>query len=162
MNFETGSNPRPITELEYRVMKPFARLLSRVQIALYRLSGGKFGARYRGGDICVVHMMGAKSGRNLELPLMYVPYRAGAILVASFAGGPHYPSWYHNLIAQPRVEVEWGGQRKSLVARRASREEKATVWPLCCEHYPAFDMYQRRTQRDIPEFICAPAADASI
>jgi F420H(2)-dependent quinone reductase len=156
------THPRPITEWEYRVMKPFARLLSRVQIALYRLSGGKFGARYQGGDICVVHMVGAKSGRNLELPLMYVPYRAGVILVASFAGGPHHPSWYHNLIAQPHIEVEWNGQRKSLVARRASSAEKATVWPLCCQHYPDFDRYQRRTQRDIPVFICAPAADPSI
>lgn len=152
------STPRPISEIQYRVMKPFARLLSRLHVGLRRVSGGRLGGRFRGGDVCVVHMTGAKSGRHLEQPLMYVPYREGVILVASFAGAPHHPSWYHNLVAQPRIEVEWGGQRKTLIARRASAEEKATVWPLCCRHYPDFDLYQRRTPRDIPVFICEPAA----
>jgi F420H(2)-dependent quinone reductase len=152
------TTPRPITETQYRLMKPFARLLSRAQVALYRLSSGRLGARFGGGDVCVVHMVGAKSGRSLEMPLMYVPYQEGVLLVASFAGGPHHPSWYYNLVAQPRIEVEWNGQRKVLVARRASSEEKALVWPLCCRHYPDFDMYQRRTPRDIPVFICAAPA----
>jgi F420H(2)-dependent quinone reductase len=155
------TTPRPISEIQYRLMKPLARLLSRAQVALYRVSGGRLGARFGGGDVCVVHMVGAKSGRKLEMPLMYVPYREGVILVASFAGGPHHPSWYYNLVAQPRIEVEWGGQRKVLVARRATGEEKAAVWPLCCRQYPDFDLYQRRTPRDIPVFICEVPAGVS-
>jgi deazaflavin-dependent oxidoreductase (nitroreductase family) len=148
--------PRPISDAEFRLLKPLARWLSRLHVALYHVTGGMFGRRLNGGDVCLVRMTGAKSGRALELPLMYVPYRDGVILVASFAGGPRHPGWYHNLVAQPRIEVEWRGQRRVLVARRASPTEKAALWPLCCRHYPDFDLYQRRTARDIPVFICEP------
>jgi len=150
------NTPRPISESEYRIMKPFARLLSRFHVGLYRLSGGRLGSRFGGGEVCVVHMTGARSGRQIELPLMYVPYREGVILVASFAGGPHHPAWYHNLVAHPHIDVEWNGQRKALVARRADAAEKAAVWPLCVAQYKDFDLYQRRTPRDIPVFICEP------
>lgn len=154
----TAMSPlRPISEFEYRLMKPGARLLSRLQVGLYRLSGGRLGARFRGGEVCVVHMTGAKSGRALQLPLMYVPYQGGVLLVASFAGGPHHPAWYHNLVAHPHIEVEWGGQRKVLTARLATATEKAALWPLCVKHYGDFDRYQQRTTRDIPLFICAPS-----
>jgi deazaflavin-dependent oxidoreductase (nitroreductase family) len=85
-----------------------------------------------------------------------VPYKDGVILVASFAGGPKHPVWYYNLVAHPQIEVTLKGERKTLIARRASSEEKAAVWPLCCSHYKDFDLYQRRTPRDIPVFICEP------
>lgn len=151
------NSPKPITEAQFRVLKPLARWMSRLHLALYRASGATIGTRFGGGDICMVRMTGAKSGRALELPLMYVPNGEGVILVASFAGGPHHPSWYYNLLAHPAIEVEWRGQRKALIARQASAAEKAAVWPLCCTHYPDFDLYQRRTQRDIPVFLCEPA-----
>ena len=148
--------PRPISDAQFRILKPLARWMSFWHLLFYRLSGGSVGTRFNGGDVCVVHMTGAKSGRALQLPLMYVPYEDGVILVASFAGGPQHPAWYHNLVAHPAIEVEWQGQRKALIAHRASPGEKAVVWDLCCHHYPDFDLYQKRTQRDIPVFICRP------
>lgn len=155
------SDPRPFSAFEFALLKPLAHWMSRCHIAMYRLSGATLGTRFGGGDVCVVHMTGAKSGRAIELPLMYVPHGDGVILVASFAGGPQHPAWYYNLVAHPKIEVEWRGQRKALVARRASPGEKAQVWPLCCAHYRDFDLYQRRTNRDIPVFICEPEpADA--
>lgn len=148
--------PRPITEWQLALLKPLARWMSAIHTALYRMSAGGLGGRFGGGDVCLVRMVGARSRREMEIPLMYVPYRDGVILVASFAGAPRHPSWYHNLVANPRIEVTWKNQRKTLLARRASAEEKAAVWPLCCQHYKDFDLYQRRTGRDIPVFICEP------
>ena len=150
------NTPRPISDFEFSLLKPMARWMSAVHTALYRMSGGALFNRFGGGEVCLVKMMGAKSGREIELPLMYVPYKDGVILVASFAGGPKHPVWYYNLVAHPQIEVTLKGERKTLIARRASSEEKAAVWPLCCSHYKDFDLYQRRTPRDIPVFICEP------
>jgi deazaflavin-dependent oxidoreductase (nitroreductase family) len=150
------NSPRPITEAQFRLLKPLARWMSWWHVLFYRLSGGSLGRRFNGSDVCLVHMKGAKSGRDLQLPLMYVPFEDGVILVASFAGGPRHPAWYYNLVAYPDIAVEWNGQRKLLTATRASPEEKAEVWALCCRNYQDFDLYQNRTQRDIPVFICRP------
>ena len=105
-------------------------------------------------------MKGARTGLTKDFPLMYVPYKNGIVLVASLAGAPRHPVWYHNLIKHPEFEVTVGHTTRNLVARIASAEEKARVWPLCCRVYPDFALYQRRTERDIPVFICEPPSDA--
>lgn len=147
---------KPFTATEFSLLKPLAHWMSACHRALYRWSGGLLGRRYNGGEVCFVHMTGARSGRRLQQPLMYVPYGEGVLLVASFAGGPEHPQWYHNLRAHPAIEVEWRGKRRPLTARLASAEEKQALWPLCCRHYPDFALYQQRSPRDIPLFICEP------
>jgi deazaflavin-dependent oxidoreductase (nitroreductase family) len=92
---------------------------------------------------------------------MYVPYHDGVILVASLGGALRHPTWYHNLVANPDIEVQVKGDTLVLRARQASAQEKAEVWPVCVEHYPDYDLYQRRTQRDIPVFICEPRPASS-
>jgi F420H(2)-dependent quinone reductase len=112
--------------------------------------------KFAGRDICVVTMKGAKSGKQRHVPLMYVPHQGGVILVASLGGAPKHPTWYYNLVANPDIEVQVRHRVLPLRARRASAEEKAGVWPTCVECYPDYDLYQRRTKRDIPVFICEP------
>lgn len=148
--------PKPITETQMRLMKPFAQCMSWMNVLLYRWTDGHVGGRFGGGDVCLVKMKGAKSGRIIERPLMYVPYNDGIVLVASFAGAPRHPAWYYNLVANPEIEVTAKGRTRTLVARIASPEEKAEVWPLCVEVYKDFDLYQRRSVRDIPVFVCEP------
>ena len=43
-----------------------------------------------------------------------------------------------------------------LTARLVSDEEKQALWPVCVEHYPPYDDYQARTDRNIPVFDCQP------
>ena len=150
-------NPKPITETQLRLMKPFMRWFTNLNVLVYKWSGGKMMNQFGGGEICLVRMTGAKSGKTKEIPLMYVPYKDGMILVASMAGAPKHPTWYYNLIAHPEIEVTVGGKRMQLVARQATDPEKAEVWPLCCDHYRDFELYQRRTSRNIPVLICQPA-----
>jgi deazaflavin-dependent oxidoreductase (nitroreductase family) len=134
------------------IMGPFSRLQAR----RFLRSGGKKMATLQGREICVVSMRGAKTGATRDVPLMYVPYGDGVILVASLGGAPKHPTWYYNLVANPDVDVNVKGETLRLRARIASAEEKAAVWPVCCEHYPDYQVYQDRCSRDIPVFLCEP------
>jgi deazaflavin-dependent oxidoreductase (nitroreductase family) len=87
---------------------------------------------------------------------MYVPYKDGVLLVASLGGAPKHPTWYHNLVSHPDVDVRVKDRTLKLRARIASAAEKAQLWPLCVEHYPPYADYQARTDRDIPVFVCEP------
>lgn len=130
------------------------RLFTSVNVILYRLSGGKLGSRLMGRDICIITMKGAKSGKKRQVPLMYVPFKQGILLVASQGGADKHPTWFHNLVANPSITVTVHGKEMSLTARQATAEEKEEVWPICVEHYPDYEDYRHRTHRDIPVFIC--------
>jgi len=107
-----------------------------------------------GMPILLVEMKGAKSGKQRTIPLMYVPNDDGFVLVASQGGAPKNPVWYNNLVAYPDVRITFGGQTKAMRVRRVSDEEKAQLWPVCCEYYPPYQDYQTRTDRNIPVFVC--------
>jgi deazaflavin-dependent oxidoreductase (nitroreductase family) len=114
--------------------------------------------RFMGRPVCLVTMKGAKSGKARTLPLMCLPHQEGLILVASQAGAPRSPVWYNNLVAHPDIEVQYRSEKMKLRARQVDDEEKARLWPICVEHYPPFEDYQKRTDRNIPVFVCEPRA----
>jgi deazaflavin-dependent oxidoreductase (nitroreductase family) len=130
------------------------KTMTRVHVFLHRLTGGF--NKLAGDEVCFVTMTGAKSGRTLTLPLMYVPYEDGVLLVASQGGAPRNPVWYHNLVKHPDIEVEHRGTRAKLRARLAEPAEKAALWPICDQHYAPYAQYRTRTTRDIPIFVCEP------
>ena len=80
------------------------KAVTRIHVFLHGLTGGlnKLG----GDEVCFVTMTGAKSGRRLTIPLMYVPHGGGVLLVASQGGMPMHPVWYLNLVANPDCEVQ--------------------------------------------------------
>ena len=129
---------------------------TRINVWVYRASGGRLMNKLGKDPICLVTMTGAKSGQTRTIPLMYVPYDKGVLLVASQGGMPRHPVWYHNLMAHPDITVERDGTTRRLRARVASAEEKARLWPVCVEHYAPYEEYQQRTDRDIPVFVCEP------
>lgn len=121
------------------------------------LTGGRLFNTFEGSDVCFVTMKGAKSGRTLTFPLMYVPYRGGVLLVASLGGSPRNPVWYHNLLKHPEIVVRHRRNRMKLRARLATPVEKPALWPICDEYFPSYADYRKRTDRDIPIFVCEPA-----
>ena len=133
------------------------RGMTRVHMALHRLSGGKLFNDLGGDDVCFVEMTGAKSGRSLTVPLMYVPHGDLVLLVGSQGGAPSNPAWYHNLIKNPDVVIVHRGNRRRMRARLANAEEKAELWPICDSFYAPYSIYRTRTDRDIPIFVCEPA-----
>jgi deazaflavin-dependent oxidoreductase (nitroreductase family) len=133
------------------------KAVTRLHVLLHRLTGGRLFNTFGGDDVCFVTMKGAKSGRMLTIPLMYVPYRDGLLLVASQGGAPRNPVWYHNLVKHPEIVVSHRRRRMKLRARLASPEEKPGLWPICDHHYAPYAEYRKRTSRDIPIFVCEPA-----
>lgn len=130
------------------------KTVTRAHVLLHGLTGGlnKLG----GDDVCFVTMTGAKSGRTLTIPLMYVPHAGGVLLVASQGGAPKNPAWYNNLVKHPDIEVEHRGNRINLRARIAEPGEKDALWPTCDKCYAPYAEYRARTTRDIPIFVCEP------
>jgi len=137
------------------------KLVTRIHVLLHRLTGGRAFNTLGGDEVCFVTMTGAKSGRRITVPLMYVPHGEGVLLVASQGGAPRNPVWYHNLVKHPEITVRHRGKTMKLRARLARPEEKAALWPVCDEHYAPYAQYRRRTDRDIPIFVCEPAAQAA-
>jgi len=145
-----------MTESEVRQLRRFIKPFSALNVAVYRLTGGRLMGTFQGRDICLVTMTGARSGKSRTIPLMYVPYEDGVIVVASQGGAPTSPVWHHNLAAHPEVEVQYKRRKLKLRARRVDDEEKERVWPVCVEHYPSFADYRARTARNIPVYVCEP------
>jgi len=133
------------------------KAMTRTHVFLHHLSGGRLFNKLAGKDVCFVTMKGAKSGRALTIPLMYVPYQKGVLLVASLGGAPKNPAWYGNLVKHPDIEVSHRSHRMRLRARLAMPDEKPTLWPICDRCYPPYADYRKRTTRDIPIFVCQPA-----
>jgi deazaflavin-dependent oxidoreductase (nitroreductase family) len=134
------------------------KLMTKAHVFLNGLSGGKLFNSLKGDDVCFISMTGAKSGRAITIPLMYVPYKEGVLLVASMGGAPSNPRWYNNLVKHPDIEVTHRGRRMVLKARLAASEEKAALWPICDASYADYADYRQRTDRDIPIFVCEPAS----
>jgi deazaflavin-dependent oxidoreductase (nitroreductase family) len=132
------------------------KFISRTHNFLNQLTGGRAFNTLNGDEVCFVTMTGAKSGRRMTVPLMYVPYQEGALLVASLGGAPKHPTWYYNLVKHPEIEVRHRGRRMKLRARLATAEEKPSLWPICDANYAPFADYRARTTRDIPIFVCEP------
>jgi deazaflavin-dependent oxidoreductase (nitroreductase family) len=153
---EAAMAENPMTNREYKTIRTFIKPFARLNVFLYRLTGGRVMGVLRGRPVMLVTMKGAKSGKTRTIPLMYVPYKEGVIVVASLGGAPKSPVWTNNLVANPDVVVQYKSKKMNLRAREVHDAEKAAVWPICVEHYHEYDDYQKRTDRKIPVFICEP------
>lgn len=138
-------------------MKRLIAVFIALNVWLYRASGGRVMGRMGRAPILLLTTTGRKSGRKRTVPLLYLQDGGSFVIVASFAGSPTHPAWYLNLEATPKVELQVGSQKLAGVARRASAEDKARLWPSLLAIYPQYADYQKRTTRDIPLVIVAPA-----
>ncbi|AJT68945.1 nitroreductase family deazaflavin-dependent oxidoreductase [Streptomyces chattanoogensis] len=130
----------------------------RDQVALYESSGGTKGTTLRGLPVIVLTTLGAKSGKIRKSPLMRVEHEGVYAAVGSVGGSPKHPLWYHNVIADPRVELQDGPVRRDMTAREVTGEEKALWWARAVEAFPDYADYQEKTEREIPVFVLEPAA----
>jgi len=146
----------PMTEKEFKNLRTFIKPFSQLNVLVYKLTGGRLMGNFQGRPVVLITMTGAKSGEKRTIPLMYVPYKEGVIIVASQGGAPKSPIWHANLVKNPDIEAQYKGRKMKLRARRVDDAEKAALWPICCEHYPSFDDYQKRTDRNIPVYVCEP------
>ena len=133
------------------------KTMSRVHRLVLRLSGGHVLRTAFGMAVVELHTTGRKSGQPRSTMLTApVISQDRVVLVASKGGDDRDPDWYRNLVANPQVELTIAGQRRPMLARQASAEEKTELWPAVVAAYRGYAAYQRRTERDIPLIICEP------
>ncbi|TQK50474.1 deazaflavin-dependent oxidoreductase (nitroreductase family) [Streptomyces sp. SLBN-118] len=128
----------------------------RDQVDLYESSGGTKGTTLRGMPVIVLTTRGAKSGKLRKSPLMRVEHEGTYAAVASMGGAPKHPVWYHNIVADLRVELQDGPVRQDMTAREVTGDEKALWWERAVAAYPDYAAYQRKTEREIPVFVLEP------
>src|SRR5262249_371490 len=98
----------------------------------------------------VLETTGAKSGARRQNAIIYFHDGERVTIVASNAGSPRHPSWYHNLRAHP--DAVFGGMpmRAAVVDDEVERDR---LWQLADRVFPAFASYRRdaaRVNRRIP------------
>ncbi|MDT0350832.1 nitroreductase family deazaflavin-dependent oxidoreductase [Pseudonocardia charpentierae] len=106
--------------------------------------------------IVLVTIRGVKSGKLRYTPLMRVEHDGRYALVASKGGAPEHPTWYHNLVAHPHVELQDGTVTKEYDARQVEGDERAQWWERSVAAYPPYAEYQAKTDRQIPVFVLEP------
>ena len=125
----------------------------RDQVDKYEGSGGTDGTLMRGMPVVIITMRGVKSGKVRKVPVMRVEHDGVYAAVASRGGAPTNPVWYHNLVANPKVELQDATVTKEVVAREVFGDEKATWWDRAVAAYPDYADYQLKTARQIPVFV---------
>ena len=78
------------------------------------------------------------------------------VLVASFGGDDRHPAWYLNLKANLEVRATIAGSTRTMIARIATKEERAELWPRITSVFEGYARYQERTERPIPVIILEP------
>lgn len=143
----------------------------RDQVELYESSGGTEGTtlsvlvvspeeeKLRDLPVVILTTLGAKSGKIRKSPVMRVEHDGSYAVVASMGGAPTHPVWYHNVVADPRVELQDGPVRQDMLAREVTGDEKAVWWERAVEAYPDYAEYQKKTDREIPVFVLESAAE---
>jgi deazaflavin-dependent oxidoreductase (nitroreductase family) len=125
-------------------------------VHLYESSGGKEGNTLNGRPVIILTTIGNKTGKIRKTPLMRIEHDGSYAVVASMGGAPQHPVWYHNLRANPEVELQDGATRKPYIAHEAIGQEKAQWWARAVQTWPDYDNYQAKTDRVIPLFVLTP------
>lgn len=125
---------------------------------LQRVTGGKFGWRFGSVPVIELTTIGRRSGEQRST-MLTSPLQEGTalIVVASRGGDDRHPAWFLNLRDNPHVEVVLeGGPRTPMLARVATPEERARMWPVIAERYTQYADYQQKTTREIPLVLLEP------
>lgn len=111
-------------------------------------------APFSGAKLAILHTKGAKSGEMRQNPLAFSQDGDRLVVVASKGGAPDNPDWYHNLVANPEVEVELPPER--FRARATPVTDDAEYERLYSQHAkdrPGFLEYRKKTSRRIPVVV---------
>ncbi len=126
------------------------------QVELYEGSGGTDGLTLRdtGLPVIIVTNRGRKTGAIRKTPLMRAVDGNNYILVGSQGGAPKHPFWYHNLKAEPDVEIRDGTEVFSMRVREVvGPAERQRLWDIAVAAFPPYQDYQEKTDRVIPVFL---------
>lgn len=125
-------------------------------VRVYRETGGEHGYHWRGTTILLLSTVGRVSGELRTTPLIQRVDGERWVVVASKGGAPAHPSWFENLQSNPEATIEVMDKQVPVRATVAEGEERARLWSLMSEVWPAYDSYQAKTDREIPVVVLTP------
>jgi deazaflavin-dependent oxidoreductase (nitroreductase family) len=134
---------------------PDLSLFGEEHIRRYLETGGLVGHEWNRVTTLILTTTGRKTGLHRQSARIYGRVQDDYVVIASQGGAPTHPSWYLNLCAEPRVEVHFGPDHFLANARTAEGEERTRLWAMMTDHWPNFDVYAARTQRQIPAVVLA-------
>ena len=132
------------------------RWTGRLNVPLYRLSGGRIGGRVGRAPVLLLTTTGRKSGQKRTAPVVYLADGENVIVINTNAGNAKVPAWSLNLEANPEAEVERGRRRYPVRARIAEGKERTELWQRLNEQYAGFDDYQRQLEREASVIVLEP------
>ena len=119
----------------------------------FRANHGRVSGQLAQMPVLLLTMTGAKSGRTITTPLVYTTDGERLVVIASFAGAPKHPAWYHNLLAHPEAMVEVGTERFRGKATVTTGEERQRLFDRQAAQMPIFVEYQHKTSQQIPVLV---------
>ena len=138
----------------------FISVFPAIDRALIPVTRGKLSTGL-GQPVVLLHTRGAKSGVERTAPLLATKQGEIVVVIASKAGALKHPAWYHNVRAEPEVEVTIGGRRVPMRAEIAHGAERDRLWAMACDNYNGYAIYQERAgERVIPVVALRPRAGA--
>ena len=142
-------------------MRPLAvrlatHYLGALHRALYRVSGGRVGARVWGLPIVLLTTTGRQSGQRRTVPLCSLRQGESYVVIASYGGLDRAPSWWLNLQHDPHATLQLGRTTRNVVARETTAAERARLWAEVTRIAPGYLGYERRTSRRIPVVMLEP------
>lgn len=133
------------------VEKAFGTVL-RIHNTVYQRTNGWIGHRMMLLPSLLLHTVGAKSGRPRTTSLTYARDGDDYLVVASNGGSPRSPGWYHNLKADPNIEINVGPRRFAVTAQPVlpGDPDRDRLWKIVTKYNKSYIEYQKRTRRAIP------------
>ena len=136
-------------------MPPLERMMARLTHGRAQLSGLLLPS-------LVLHSVGAKSGLERDVTLMYCPEptpEGEQLLVtgSNFARDSH-PAWTANLMAHADAAVSVHGVRIPVRATLVGDDEREAVWRTLEENWPGYRGYERTSGRILRIFRLVPTA----
>jgi deazaflavin-dependent oxidoreductase (nitroreductase family) len=122
----------------------------------FRANGGQVGGNFEGAPLLLLHTRGARSGEPRVHPVMYLLDGERYLVFASKAGADTNPAWYHNLLADPDVRIEVGGEEIAVHATELQGAERDEWYAEQARRYSGFADYERKTSRVIPVVALTP------
>ena len=122
----------------------FVNVVTHIDPWILKRSGGCWSTA-PGQPVLLVTHIGGKSGQRRETALVYATDGDTILLIASKAGAPKNPGWYHNLKANPECDIIAKGRSGRYRARELEGAERERAWKIVTDVYRGYDTYQART-----------------
>lgn len=129
------------------------RSTTRVHRVLDRVSGGRLGRRFPGGQQVVwITSLGRKSGQWRTNPLLAVRDGEDWVVTGSNAGQAKVPGWVFNVRDKPEGFVRIGDEAWTAQFEEAQGEDRDALYSRLTTIWKAYRTYEANAGRYIPVF----------